>query len=209
MIQARLIQFEENPTKGYANHSYLRCCGADACHLRSLCPNSPGTQRASRFNQQRSRSNQRPQTRALRRDLVDKALDPCNDFYKYSCNKWLTANPIPADQVYWSTGSGLELWNEGFFARRWKQPARTIPAAKPFSRRLATTGPLAWMRAVSKSLGLKPLQSELTRIAALKSKKDVTLEVAHMQHAFPGAWQPGDNAKQFPVVRLHRPAGLR
>ena len=46
-------------------------------------------------------------------NLVDKTLDPCNDFYKYSCNKWLTTNPIPADQVYWSTGSGLELWNEG------------------------------------------------------------------------------------------------
>ena len=36
--------------------------------------------------------------------LVDKDLSPCDDFYKYSCNKWLTANPIPADQVYWSTG---------------------------------------------------------------------------------------------------------
>jgi len=45
-------------------------------------------------------------------DAVDKTLDPCNDFYKYSCNKWLTANPIPPDQVFWSTGSGLQLWNE-------------------------------------------------------------------------------------------------
>ena len=45
-------------------------------------------------------------------NLVDKSLDPCNDFYKYSCSKWLAANPIPADQVYWSTGSGLEFWNE-------------------------------------------------------------------------------------------------
>jgi len=44
--------------------------------------------------------------------LVDKELNPCDDFYKYACNKWLTANPIPPDQVYWSTGSGLELWNE-------------------------------------------------------------------------------------------------
>ena len=26
-------------------------------------------------------------------NLVDKSLDPCNDFYKYSCNKWLSANP--------------------------------------------------------------------------------------------------------------------
>src|SRR5215469_9894044 len=46
-------------------------------------------------------------------NLVDKTLDPCDDFYKYSCSKWLTSNPIPGDQVYWSTGSGLELWNEG------------------------------------------------------------------------------------------------
>src|SRR5882724_986433 len=26
-------------------------------------------------------------------NMVDKTLDPCNDFYKYSCSKWLTANP--------------------------------------------------------------------------------------------------------------------
>ena len=45
-------------------------------------------------------------------NLTDKELNPCDDFYKYSCKKWLTANPIPADQVYWTTGSGLELWNE-------------------------------------------------------------------------------------------------
>src|ERR1700719_3445058 len=45
-------------------------------------------------------------------NLIDKSLDPCNDFYKYACNKWITANPIPPDQVYWTTGSNLQLWNE-------------------------------------------------------------------------------------------------
>src|ERR1700676_1967386 len=43
---------------------------------------------------------------------VDAALNPCDDFYKYSCSKWLTANPIPPDQVFWSTGSSLEMWND-------------------------------------------------------------------------------------------------
>src|SRR5271169_903637 len=45
-------------------------------------------------------------------NLVDKDLDPCNDFYKYSCSKWMAANPIPPDQAVWDTGSGLQVWNE-------------------------------------------------------------------------------------------------
>jgi hypothetical protein len=39
---------------------------------------------------------------------VDKSLDPCQDFYQYACSKWNAANPIPADQVAWGTGSGLQ-----------------------------------------------------------------------------------------------------
>jgi len=34
-------------------------------------------------------------------NLVDKTLNPCDDFYKYACSKWIAANPIPADQVRW------------------------------------------------------------------------------------------------------------
>src|SRR3981081_1714885 len=45
-------------------------------------------------------------------NMVDKTLDPCQDFYKYACSKWEAANPIPPDQVYWGTGSGLQYWNE-------------------------------------------------------------------------------------------------
>src|ERR1700680_1912932 len=45
-------------------------------------------------------------------NLADKTLNPCDDFYKYACKKWIASNPIPADQVYWSTGGGLEMWND-------------------------------------------------------------------------------------------------
>ena len=43
---------------------------------------------------------------------VDKSIDPCSDFYQYSCKKWLDSNPIPGDQPAWSHGSKLGLWNQ-------------------------------------------------------------------------------------------------
>jgi putative endopeptidase len=126
-------------------------------------------------------------------NLVDKTLDPCQDFYKYSCTKWLTANPIPADQVYWSTGSGLELWNEGLLRDTLEAASKTDPNRSAVQQKIGDYWAACMDETGIETAGLKPLESELARIAALKSKNDVTLEVAHLQHVYPGAWQPGDN----------------
>jgi len=126
-------------------------------------------------------------------NLVDKTLDPCQDFYKYSCTKWLTANPIPADQVYWSTGSGLELWNEGLLRDTLEAASKTDPNRSAVQQKIGDYWAACMDETGIETAGLKPLESELARIAALKSKNDITLEVAHLQHVYPGAWQPGDN----------------
>ena len=38
---------------------------------------------------------------------MDRSVDPCVDFYHYSCGGWEQKNPIPADQDVWDVYSKL------------------------------------------------------------------------------------------------------
>src|SRR5579864_6567640 len=38
---------------------------------------------------------------------LDRSVDPCNDFYKFSCGGWMKNNPIPADQPRWDVYAKL------------------------------------------------------------------------------------------------------
>ena len=49
-----------------------------------------------------------PSASSLRKEIpsfdltaIDKTIDPCVDFYQYSCGIWMKNNPIPADKSRW------------------------------------------------------------------------------------------------------------
>jgi endothelin-converting enzyme/putative endopeptidase len=45
---------------------------------------------------------QLPYTPSLDVKAMDRSVEPCADFYQYSCGNWMVANPIPPDQASWS-----------------------------------------------------------------------------------------------------------
>jgi endothelin-converting enzyme/putative endopeptidase len=131
-------------------------------------------------------------------DLVDKTLNPCDDFYKYACNKWIAANPIPADQVYWSTGGGLEMWNDNVLRETLQAASKNDSTRSAVQQKIGDYWAACMDESGIEAAGMKPLQPELDRIAGLKSKKEITLEIAHLHHAFPGAWEASDNQTNAP-----------
>ncbi|MGA7401341.1 MAG: M13 family metallopeptidase N-terminal domain-containing protein, partial [Candidatus Sulfotelmatobacter sp.] len=112
-------------------------------------------------------------------DLVDKSLNPCDDFYKYACNKWIAANPIPADQVYWSTGGGLEIWNDNVLRETLEAASKNDSSRSAVQQKIGDYWAACMDESGIEAAGLKPLQPELDRIAAIKSKQEITLEIAH------------------------------
>jgi putative endopeptidase len=126
-------------------------------------------------------------------DLVDKALNPCDDFYKYACSKWIAANPIPSDEVYWSTGSGLEMWNDAALRDTLEAASKDDAKRGPVQQKIGDYWAACSDESGVDAAGLKPLQPVLDQIAALKSKTEITLEIARLHHLFPGAWEGSDN----------------
>ena len=131
-------------------------------------------------------------------NLTDQSLNPCDNFYKYSCTKWLSANPIPSDQVYWTTGSGLEVWNETVLRETMEASSKNDPNRTAVQQKIGDYWAACMDESGIEAAGLKPLQPELDRIAAIRSKKEITVEIAHLHHIFPGAWEQSDNQINSP-----------
>jgi putative endopeptidase len=124
-----------------------------------------------------------PYTPVLDPASMDRSADPCVDFYQYSCGGWQKANPIPADQSRWDVYSKMEQDNKrvlwGILDRLAAQPeGRSTGQQKIGDAFAACTND-----GLTQSLGAKPLQPTLDRIAALKSRKDLPALLARLHLA--------------------------
>src|ERR1700723_944800 len=105
---------------------------------------------------------------------MDRTIDPCVDFYSYSCGGWLKKNPIPPDQSSWSTYGKLEDETRRQLRTILEEAAKTSEgrgAANDAAKKIGDYYASCMDEPAIEKFGAKPLQPGFDRIAALQSKQ--------------------------------------
>ncbi len=104
---------------------------------------------------------------------MDKTVDPCTDFFAYSCGGWLKKNPIPPDETSWSVYSKLELDNKAILREILETAAAPGGAHDATTQKIGDYYAACMDEKAIDAAGLKPVQADLDRIAGLQSKSDL------------------------------------
>ncbi len=113
---------------------------------------------------------------------MDRSVNPCVDFYKYSCGGWSKKNPMPADQGSWDVYAKLTLDNERFLWGILDEAAKPSPDRTPAQRKIGDYFHACMDEAATEKAGLQPIQSRLDAIAAIRTLADLSRVVSN-QHA--------------------------
>ena len=118
-----------------------------------------------------------PYTPSLDVASMDRSVNPCEDFYTYSCGKWLKNNPIPADQTSWSVYGKLYEDNLNYLHGILEEAA-TAKNRDAVTQEIGDYYGACKNEAAIEKLGAGPIQPELSAIAALQSVKDLASLIA-------------------------------
>ncbi len=110
---------------------------------------------------------------------IDKAVDPCNDFYQYACGGWIKSNPIPPEEATWGRFDLLQENNEKIL-RSIAEDAAAHPDKSPIAQKVGDFYQSCINEDVIEKFGATPLRPELDRIAAIANRADLVAEVAHL-----------------------------
>ncbi|MFY9674610.1 MAG: M13 family metallopeptidase [Terriglobales bacterium] len=114
--------------------------------------------------------------------FMDKTVDPCVDFYTYSCGGWMKNNPIPPDQSNWNTYSKLEDENRAQLRSILEEAAKPDSARSSVTQKIGDYYASCMDESAIEKLGIQPLLPELQRIALLKSKQDFAGYISTTQY---------------------------
>ncbi len=111
---------------------------------------------------------------------MDSSVDPCVDFYTYSCGGWIKKNPIPPDQSSWSIYGKLQNENQAQLREILESAAAARGERTPYTQKIGDYYASCADEGAIERTGITPLKSQLESIEKLNSKERLAEMVASM-----------------------------
>src|SRR6202140_3323174 len=111
---------------------------------------------------------------------MDRSLDPCVDFFAYSCGGWIKKNPIPPDQYSWDTYSKMQDENLGRLRGILEAAAAPDPKRNAVDQKIGDYYASCTDEKAIDSKAAAPLAPSLERIAKIGSKAEIADVAAAM-----------------------------
>src|SRR3984893_7729494 len=111
---------------------------------------------------------------------MDRSIDPCVDFFAYSCGGWIRRNPIPPDQSSWDTYSKMQDENLGRLRGILEAAAAPDPKRNAVDQKIGDYYASCTDEKAIDAKAAAPLAPSLERIAKIGSKAEIADVAAAM-----------------------------
>jgi endothelin-converting enzyme/putative endopeptidase len=112
---------------------------------------------------------------------MDRSVDPCTDFFRYSCGAWIKKNPIPPDEARWDVYSKLAYDNEQFLWGILDEAAKKAEGRSAVEQKIGDYFHACMDESAIEKAGAAALQPDLAAIAQLGSIQGLATLVASEQ----------------------------
>jgi endothelin-converting enzyme/putative endopeptidase len=155
-----------------------------------------------------------PYTPSLDVSAMDRAANPCDDLYQYSCGGWMKNNPIPADQSSWSVYRKAYVDNQRYLWGLLQEDARTDTERNATQQLIGDFFAACMDTGAIEKEGLAPANADLALIERLDTKHDLGALLGDLQARtgtaafFFGVGSEQDAKESTRVIGAFYPGGL-
>lgn len=124
-----------------------------------------------------------PYSPVLNLTSLDRSINPCEDFFRFTCGNWIKQNPIPADESRWDVYSKMTEENERYLWGLLLNSAKPAGQRTPAQQKIGDYFSSCMDEPAIEKAGAGPIKQTLDEISAVHSRKDLSALVGklHLQ----------------------------